>query len=446
MQDLGKFGLKLPSGAQLLYQEMATAKVIDAHEHLFPESFRLSLPPDAALLFQDQYPVFGLVSSGMSRTDLDRVGDRERSLEERWALLRPHLPNIRDLSLTRALMIGVQELYGYAEVTDDNYLDVTEAMQAFNKPGIYDDVLGNRCGIAAALVQQYNRPDPPWELPPAGSFRLPQMWENHFNPVFRPEPLQLAEECCGRPIRSLDEFTAALEPTLLRQRELGVLGVKLFKQVIGPEPERDDVTPLFDQLLAAPEPVAMTSVLEGERAALRDYIGHAIIRAAGKAGLRVMFHSGTRGDRIDFRPTDPNLHVPLFLTYPEVKFEIYHCGMPWVRDAGMIAMSYANVYLNMCWTQSISPRMARSALSEWLEYVPHNKIIAYGGDSAYWFEHSVGDLVLTRMNLATVLADKVAAGELTDVRAVELARMMLFDNAADLYGLPNLAVGDLDYN
>ena len=405
MQDPGKFGLKLPDeAAQLLYQEMAGMAVIDAHEHLFPESYRLSAPPDAALLFQEQYPVFGLVSSGMSRADLDRVGDRGREVEERWALLRPHLPNIRDLSLTRALMIGVQELYGFAEVTDENYLDVTAAMQAFNRPGLYREALGNRCRIAAALVQQYNRPDPPWELPPAGCFRLPQMWETHFSPVFRSEPLQLAEECWGRPIRSLEDFTEALEPTLSRQRELGVLGVKLFKQVVGPEPERDEVAPLFDRLLATPYRGPMPPVFEGKMAALRDYIGHAIVRAAGKAGMRVMFHSGTRGGGVDFRPTDPSLHVPLFLAYPDVLFEIYHCGMPWVREAGMIAMSYPNVYLNMCWTQSISPRMARSALGEWLEYVPHNKIIAYGGDSAYWFEHSVGDLVLTRMTLATVLA------------------------------------------
>ena len=74
----------------------------------------------------------------------------------------------------------------------------------------------------------------------------------------------------------------------------------------------------------------------------------------------------------------------------------------------------------------------------------HNKIIAYGCDSAYWFEHSVGDFVLTRMTLATVLADRINAGEITESRAVELARMMLFQSAADLYGLGDV-IGDLEY-
>ena len=112
------------------------------------------------------------------------------------------------------------------------------------------------------------------------------MWETQFNPIFGPGPLALVEACCGRPIRTLDEFTAALEPTLMRQRQLGVLGVKLFKQVIGPEPPRDDVAPIFDQLLASPDPVSPQSLVESGTRALRDYVGHAIIRAAGSAGRK----------------------------------------------------------------------------------------------------------------------------------------------------------------
>ena len=100
----------------------------------------------------------------------------------------------------------------------------------------------------------------------------------------------------------------------------------------------------------------------------------------------------------------------------------------------------------MCWTHSISPRTARSALSEWLEYVPHNRIIGFGGDSAYWLEHTVGDLINTRTNLAMVLAERVEAGETTESQAVDLARKLVFDNAAELYGLTRRSLEDLAYN
>ena len=323
MDDPLKFGIRLPNEtARQLYRECAQLEVIDAHEHLFPESYRIAQPPDAAFLFQPQYTAFGLISSGMPRADLDSVGYLDRPLDERWALLKPHLPNIRDLALTKALMIGLQELYGVEEVTDDNYVDLTERMRSFNRPGIYRDIFGTRCRVVAAFVQQYNSSDPPWEMPPTGSFRLPQMWENHFNPLLRIDALRRVEQYAGRSLGTLDDFTDALVPALLHVREQGVLGVKLFKQAIGEEPNRDDVAPAFDRLLAAGTDRVASPLLTGEQAALRDYIGHAMLRAAGVAGLRVLFHSGTRAAGVDFRLTDPNLHIPLFLEYPEVTFEI----------------------------------------------------------------------------------------------------------------------------
>jgi predicted TIM-barrel fold metal-dependent hydrolase len=447
MQDLEQLGIRLRNQpARRLYDQISQLEVIDAHEHLFSERHRVSLPPDAAAMFAQQYPAMGLLASGMPPADLEAVGNLEKPLDERWALLRPHLLNIRDLALTRALMLGIRELYGFDEVDDGNYIDLTEAMRSFNRPGIYREIFRDRCRIAAAFVQQYNSVDPPWEMPPAGSFRLPQMFENLFNVAWRSDALPRVETCAGRSIRTLDAFMDALEPAMAHFQRRGLLGIKLMKQVIGPEPAREQVAPLFEPLIA--EGMGRTrspALVAGERAALRDFIGHAMLRICGELGLRVMFHSGTRPG-IDFRSTDPNLHVPLFAKYPDVNFEIYHCGMPWVRDAGMIAMSFPNVWLNMCWTQSISPRMARSALCEWLEYVPHNKIIACGGDSAYWIEHSVGDLIHSRVNLAMVLADRVEAGETTEDGAVALARRLLFDNAADLHRLNRRDLEGLDYN
>ena len=432
--------------ARHLYAQLSEMDVIDAHEHLYSEAYRVSQCPDAVAMFQQQYPAIGLMAAGMSPHDLETLGNREVPLEARWAILRPHLPPVRALSLTRALMLGIRELYGFEEVTDENYIDLTETMQAFNKQGMYEAIFRDRCRVKAAFVQQYNAVDPPWEMPPAGSFRLPQMFENLFNVAWRSDALPRLEQCTGSPIRNLDQLIDALRPAMGHYRDLGLLGIKLMKQVIGPAPKREDVAPHYAALVA--EGMGRTrspALVEGARAALRDYIGHAMLRLCGELGLRVMFHSGMRPG-VDFRSTDPNLHVPLFLQYPDVRFEIYHCGMPWVRDAGMIAMSYPNVWINMCWTHSISPRMARSALAEWLEYVPHNKIIGFGGDSAYWIEHTVGDLMHTRANLAIVLAERIESGESTESEAMALAEKLLFDNAAALHGLTRKTLENPDYN
>ena len=73
--------------------------------------------------------------------------------------------------------------------------------------------------------------------------------------------------------------------------------------------------------------------------------------------------------------------------------------------------------------------IARRALDEWLACVPINKIIAFGGDTTIWIEHAIGDLIMTRQNLAQSLA----------------RRMMLYDNAIELYDLKCRALDDLQY-
>ena len=58
----------------------------------------------------------------------------------------------------------------------------------------------------------------------------------------------------------------------------------------------------------------------------------------------------------------------------------------------------------------------------------------------------MGDLIHTRINLAKVLAERVKEGESTEQEAVMIARRMLFDNAADLYGLTRESLADRRYN
>ena len=79
--------------------------------------------------------------------------------------------------------------------------------------------------------------------------------------------------------------------------------------------------------------------------------------------------------------------------------------------------------------------MARNGLDEWLDMVPANKIIGFGGDTFLWIEWTIGDLIQARENIAAVLAKRVREGIFTEDYAIEVARMLLFDNPRDLYEL-----------
>ncbi len=83
--------------------------------------------------------------------------------------LAPHLPHVRELALTRALMIGIRELYGIERIDDDTYLQATETLRAANRAGLYERTFRDRMKVAAALSRQYDSDDPPWTMPAPGN-------------------------------------------------------------------------------------------------------------------------------------------------------------------------------------------------------------------------------------------------------------------------------------
>lgn len=71
-------------------------------------------------------------------------------------------------------------------------------------------------------------------------------------------------------------------------------------------------------------------------------------------------------------------------------------------------------------------------MSEMLETVPANKILGFGGDYRY-VELSYAHARMAKAGIAQVLGEKVESGWCTESEAVEVARMLLHDNAARLF-------------
>ena len=110
-------------------------------------------------------------------------------------------------------------------------------------------------------------------------------------------------------------------------------------------------------------------------------------------------------------------------------------GMPWVREAGLIGKNFPNVWLNLCWSHIVSPEMTVNTLKEWVDLVPVNKIIGFGGDYGKPVEKVYGHLLMARENIARVLGDRVSRGLMSRGEALEIARKWFCTNPKRLYGL-----------
>jgi hypothetical protein len=409
--------MKLSKTEQALVKAFEEFEVIDAHEHLPPESVRLGQQVDALTLFA-HYTRTDLVTAGMRSEDYDAMHNANLPLDYRWNLLKPHLDNVRFGSYARPAFIAAKELFGFDDINDDTYRPLSEAMQKNNTPGIYRRILRDRCRIRHALTQA-GRTDYDDDLliplMPADNYANANSW-HHI--------VTRAQELDER-VTSLDDYVPVMDKGLAKWKTERVAGIKMAARPYG-VPNRADALAAFEALRTGAE------LHLPDMNPLRDYLLNEILRLAAEHSLVVAVHAGMWGD---FRELASHHMIPIFMRHPKTKFDLYHMGMPDVRTTGVIGKNQPNVWLNLAWTHVISPAMTRSGLDEYIDMVPMNKIIAFGGDYGKPVEKVYGHLVMAREDIAMVLGRRVDAGLMTEKQAIDVAHKWFFDNPMELYGL-----------
>ena len=172
----------------------------------------------------------------------------------------------------------------------------------------------------------------------------------------------------------------------------------------------------------------------------QDYIFRVLIDQAGKLNLPAHFHSAVGiGDYFSLRNGNPlNLeNVLRDPRYAKTKFVLIHGGYPYTLE--MIWLTAAkNVYTDSSLVgYYVYPSELKNILKQWISLYPERMMF---GSDAFPFNDAVGAEETfwlaarsARTAVAAALAELVAEGAFTEEKALELARMYLHDNAAQLY-------------
>jgi len=414
---------------RLLEQIRGFDAVVDAHEHLAPERERVKLEPDVCFLFS-HYLTGSLAAAGFTVEGrrLDRAGVREflldtsKPVEERFGALEPYIPAVRYTSYAEAMWRTLRDIYGFQDITRDNFMDITEAMRGANTHGIYERIIRDKCRIRFSLTQA-GRTD--YEKP----FMVPVL--NFVLLIEFPEGRRTVEERAGKlgmEVHTLDDYMDYCRAQLRKWRdEERVVGMKTVSQPYEEPVSGPEARGLFAKLMSHGR------LEEGNYHLLSVYLREKVLAMCGEEDLTVAVHAGVWDD---FRRLDPRHNIPLVQKYPEVRFDIYHMGIPYVRDLAIMAGNWHNVYVNWCWTHIVSYYMTQSGIPEYLDFVPVDKIIAFGGD---YLMHAVekvyGHLSMAQENVATALARLVLDGRMTEDEAVDVAKMWFWDNPVKIYKL-----------
>jgi predicted TIM-barrel fold metal-dependent hydrolase len=191
---------------------------------------------------------------------------------------------------------------------------------------------------------------------------------------------------------------------------------------------------IYATLLHTPRP----NELQYKR--LQDFLFRYIAAECGRLGMPVHLHTiSGGGGYFSIAGDNPLLLEPLF-NDPRLRktnFVLLHGGWPFVHEIGAL-LQKPNVYLDLS-QQSlmISPRTMSSWLREWLELYPEKVLYATDAypysSSMGWEEAAYIANKNIRASLGIALTGMIRDNEITPTRAVELANMVLRNNAHSLY-------------
>ncbi len=251
----------------------------------------------------------------------------------------------------------------------------------------------------------------------------------------------LAESKVATLPATLDDYSKkVVTATLERQKRDGAVAVKFEAAYL----RRLD----FDDARASEARLVYAKYIKGgeprnlEYKALQDYLFRYIAREAGRLGMAVHIHAiDGAGSFYKQSGSDPLLLESAFNDpgLRKTNFVIVHGGYPFTKHTASL-MSKSNVYADFsAQTFLLYPRALSEVLRNWLEFYPDKVLF---GTDAFAFTPEVGweeggwlAITTARQALALALTGMMNDGEITRDRALELARMVMRENALQLYNL-----------
>jgi len=240
---------------------------------------------------------------------------------------------------------------------------------------------------------------------------------------------------------ALDAYLqTVVKPTLQRQRDAGAVAIKFEAAYLRPldfdDPDQAAAGRVYAKYARGGVPT------RAEYKTLEDYLFRAISGEAGRLGMAVQIHVlETFGGFYSAAGSAPHLLEPAFndSTLRGTKFVIVHGGWPIVaQTSGLIAKP--NVYADVSMmTVMLAPAQLAGALRQWLGEWPDKVLFGTdafdGGAEQGWEQVAWVGSMTARRALAIALTGMLRDGDITRERAEALARMVMRENAAGVYGI-----------
>jgi predicted TIM-barrel fold metal-dependent hydrolase len=235
-----------------------------------------------------------------------------------------------------------------------------------------------------------------------------------------------------------DEVIARFENEVISARDHGFCALKSIvayrSGLMISEWSKDKAAQAFDE---AREEVQRTGKLRLTQKPLLDYLLHVAFASASEQRLPLQFHTGYGDSDTDLRLGNP-LHLRAMLekrAYWDMPIVLLHECYPYTQSGAYLAAVYPHVYLDLSYTIPFVEKLEMLAFTrQALSVAPVSKLL-YSSDGINVPEMHWAGAVRGRAVIGQALGEMVKIGEIDVQEGHSLARLILHDNASQLYKL-----------
>ncbi len=420
---------------RIITEKVSQTPFIDTHEHLIEERERLAgtshprVKADDWSLLLSHYLNSDMVVAGMPGKAYDSFFSSATDPKDKWKLLEPYWPAVKNTGYGQAVRIAFSRLYGVDELSASTVKDVQAGYEKTRRAGFYKHVLCDLGKIESCQVNCLSGPFGQSDMPTllmqdlsiVGMFAGPDL--NGFG---RPT---------GIDVKSLADWHRVIDWWFDKYGKYAV-AVK-SQNAYGRDIDYEKVTveraePLFAKRLEN------SPLNSAERKALEDHLFWYAVEKATEYNLPVKLHTGYYAGQ-NYMPLGRLINNPASATdlcraAPETRFVFMHIAYPYYEEMIALAKQYANAYIDMCWSWIINPVAAKDFLKKFLVTAPANKILTFGGDYIP-VEPVLGHATIARRGIAQALTELVNEQWISLADAMELADMIMHENARSIFDL-----------
>ena len=411
--------------------------IINTHEHLSSEQDVLNMPSDFNVFFKT-YQTSDMISAGMEvyaepkwLVVIQKLESKDIGIDEKWDYIKDVWKETATTTFGRAVLISMKDLYGINDLNENTYKKLCINIEKVHKKDYYYDyVLREKAkiGVSIQVGGINSKYDPKFfrhmiEISPMVNFK-------NFNQIS-----SFIKEYQLPDINTLADLEKALDSAFHQGVENGAVGIKTLSAYHRTIQYDDVPREKAEEILIKMKDDPGKSLPVNAAKQLEDFLFYKILSLCEKYDLPIQIHTGIQTFNGNWLAnTNPLLLTNTIMRFPNVKFLLLHSGYPYGGEIAALAKMFTNVYIDMTWTPLISPSYAVRYLQEYIETVPQNKIMAFGGD-CNTVEGTYSASILAREVVVKTLVPIVRSGYLSEDEAIVLARKILRENAIKIYKL-----------